>query len=185
LQNAIKYGCKKRLIASTSSEYGRSLENFKSVNINTIRKPDNYYSLSKFYFTNEAIKLATKHKCKARIMRIFPVYGNGEDRERLYTLLKNAAKGGKDFKIKNPLEVRDFSKVEYVCKVLIDAINFKKKKFKNSQIWHVSENNIMTIKKFSQNVWNDFNGKGKLIFDNNYNQKNKKRHVSLNSSRWK
>ena len=43
----------------------------------------------------------------------------------------------------------------------------------------------MTIKKFSQNVWNDFNGKGKLIFDNNYNQKNKKRHVSLNSSRWK
>jgi len=41
----------------------------------------------------------------------------------------------------------------------------------------------MTIKKFSQNVWNDFNGKGKLIFENNFNQK--KRQVSLNSSRWK
>ena len=53
LKNVIKYGGKKWFIASTSSEYGRSLENFKSVNINIIRKPDNYYSLSKFYFTNE------------------------------------------------------------------------------------------------------------------------------------
>ena len=184
LKNAIKYGCKKWLIASTSSEYGRSLEKFESVNIKTTREPDNYYALSKFYFTNEAVKLAIKYKCKARIMRIFPVYGKGENRNRLYTSLINAAKTGKNFKIKNPLELRDFSKVEYVCKALIDAINFKKKKFTNYQIWHISENNIMTIKKFSQNVWNDFNGKGKLIFESNYNQ-NKKRHISLNSSRWK
>lgn len=183
LKHAIKYGCKKWLIASTSSEYGFSLRKFKKVNIKTPRTPDDYYSLSKFYFTNLSIKLAKKFNCKARIMRIFPVYGEGESKERFYTSLIKAAKNGKNFKVKNPNEIRDFSNVKYVCEVLVEALNFDKKNFKNSQIWHVSENNIMTVKEFAQSIWNDLNNKGKLIFKKNYYQK-EKNHVSSNSSRW-
>lgn len=184
LKHAIKYGCKKWLLASTSCEYGYSLRKFKNVNIKTPRKPDNYYSLSKFYFTNLSIKLAKKFGCKARIMRIFPVYGEGEKEPRLYPSLKRASIEGRNFRVNNPFEVRDFSNVEYICRVLIDAINFKKKKFKNSQIWHVSENNVMTVKEFTQNLWHTLNSKGKLIFRLNYKQ-SKNRHISLNSSRWK
>lgn len=183
LENAIKYNCKKWLIASTSSEYGLSLKKFNNVSIKTPRKPDDYYSLSKFYFTNLSIKLAKEFNCKARIMRIFPVYGEGEDKERFYASLVKAAKNGKNFKVKNPYEIRDFSNVKYVCEVLVEALNFNKKNFKNTQIWHVSENNIMTIKEFAQSIWNDLNSKGKLIFKKNYNQK-EKNHVSLDSSRW-
>ena len=115
-------------------------------------------------------------------MRIFPVYGEGEDKKRLYTSLKHAANKGLNFKVNNPNEIRDFTNVSYVSKVLLEATDFNYKKFKNYQIWHVSENKVMNVKQFTQKIWKKFNAKKKLIF----NKKNKKTktHVSHSSSRW-
>jgi len=182
LDNAIKFGCKKWLVASTSSEYGKSLEKHKMVKISTIRKPDDLYSKSKSLFTDLSIKKAKLKNCKLRIMRIFPVYGEGEDKKRLYTSLKHAANKGLNFKVNNPNEIRDFTNVSYVSKVLLEATDFNYKKFKNYQIWHVSENKVMNVKQFTQKIWKKFNAKKKLIFD----KKNKKTktHVSHSSSRW-
>ena len=153
LDNAIKFGCKKWLVASTSSEYGKSLEKHKMVKISTIRKPDDLYSKSKSLFTDLSIKKAKLKNCKLRIMRIFPVYGEGEDKKRLYTSLKHAANKGLNFKVNNPNEIRDFTNVSYVSKVLLEATDFNYKKFKNYQIWHVSENKVMNVKKiYSKNL---------------------------------
>ena len=90
LKNAIKYNCKNWLIVSTSSEYGIKLNN-KNLRFSkkTNRIPDDDYGLSKAIFSDECIKLAKKFKCKVRIMRVFPVYGKGENKNRLYpSLLK-------------------------------------------------------------------------------------------------
>lgn len=183
LENANNSGCKNWLVASSSSEYGSSLKKYKSASIRTVRKPDDYYSLSKAIFTDESIKLALKHKCKLRIMRIFPVYGDGESKGRLYSSLKEAAIKEKNFKINNPYEIRDFSTVEYVSKILLNSSNFKKNKFKFYQIKHISQNNVMSVKEFATKLWNKFKTKKKLKFNINY--KKIKRHISSPSSRWK
>ena len=184
LKNANNFGCKKWLIASTSSEYGKSLERYKYMDTKTIRRPEDYYSQSKAIFTDRSIQLAIKNKCKIRIMRIFPVYGCGEKNGRLYTSLKKAAIKGLNFKVTNPFEIRDFSNVKYVCKILLNASNFKKKKFKCYQIKHIAQNNVMSVKKFCLIQWKKFKGKKKkLIFNNN--SENFIRHVSSDSSSWK
>ena len=81
------------------------------------------------------------------------MYGEGEDKKRLYTSLKHAANKGLNFKVNNPNEIRDFTNVSYVSKVLLEATDFNYKKFKNYQIWHVSENKVMNVKKFTQKIW--------------------------------
>ena len=170
LKNAIKYKCKKWLIISTSSEFGLIKKN-KCIKFTkkTNRIPEDDYGLSKAIFTDFCINLAKKFNCKVRIMRIFPVYGPGENQKRLYPSMLQAAKRGDNFFIKNPFETRDFTHVKFVSKILFDAMNFNKKRFKSHQVWHVSENKPELIKSFVKKYWEIYNPKGKLILNKKSN----------------
>ena len=184
LTNAIKYNCKKWLIISTSEEYSFNKYSKKNkYKTKTPRTPRNDYGLSKVIFTDSSISLAKKFNCKARIMRIFPVYGPGEDKKRLYPSVMRAAQKGKNFFVENPNEKREFSHVDYVSKVLLDAMNFDKKKFKSHQIWHVTENKPEFVKVFVKKYWKDSKAKGRIIL--NKKSKVKFDHISDKKSVWK
>ena len=175
IEDAISSGCKKFIIASTSSEY---IQTKKVMKLNTKRYPENYYGLSKCILSDLLLNLSKKNKkCQFKLMRIFPVFGDKENVKRLYPSLKKAAKNGKNFVLNNPSEIRDFTSVDYVVNLLYDHLNFKRnlKKFK---IYHISSNNFMSNKRFAISVWKKLKAKGKLIFKNN-----KKKHLTHVSSR--
>ena len=164
IEDAISYGCKKFIIASTSSEY---VQNKKPMKLITKRYPKNYYGLSKCIFSDLLVNLSRNNKrCQFKLMRIFPVFGNKENHTRLFPSLKRAAKNGKNFVVKNPSEIRDFTDIEYVTNFLISHLTFKSYS-KKLKIYHVSSNNFMSNKNFASSVWKKFNAKGKLIFKNN------------------
>ena len=183
LNNSIQAKCKKWLIISTSSEYGMIKEGNKKLSIHTNRIPENDYGLSKAIFSDECQNLAKKFDCKVRIMRIFPTFGAGENPKRLFPSLLKAIKLNKNFFINNPYEKRDFSNVDFVSKIILDALDFKKKKFKNNQIWHVSENKPKYIKDFAGILWKKHKAKGKLTFKKS--SKSFFTHISDASSLWK
>ena len=180
--NAIKNNCKKFLIISSSSEFGET--NIKSVGIkkNDIKNPSTIYGYSKVIFNKIILKFSKKYKCKFRVMRLFPVYGDGENQDRLYSTIKNCSKNNGNLFLKNPFEIRDFSHIDFVVKILFDALNFNKKKFKYYQTYHVSESNKLTILKFCTILWKRFNCLGKIKY------KNRKRkltnHISNKNSNW-
>ena len=117
-------------------------------------------------------------------MRLFPVYGPGEKKHRLWPSLVRAAKSGKNFYVKNPFEIRDFNHIDYVSNTLLNAMNFKKKNDKFPQIWHVSENKPLSVKAFTTKVWKQYKAKGKLYFESKkYN--NSLNHISDKNSVWK
>ena len=181
-KNAIKAGCKKWLIVSTSSEYGNKKDRQK-LTLNTNRIPDSDYGLSKAIFSDQSQNLAKKFNCQVRIMRAFPTFGIGENTKRLFPSLLKAIRKNEDFIIKNPFEKRDFSNVNFVSKIILDSLNFEKKKFKNCQIWHISQNEPKYVKKFAKILWKKHRARGRLIF-----KKNSKRfftHISDISSLWK
>ena len=178
----IKNNCINFVIASTSSEYFNDGECKKSVlKISSKRGSSSSYSASKIIFTNILKIISKKSKCNFRIMRIFPTYGEGEYANRLYPTIKKKAQEGKNLFIKNPNEIRDFTNVKYVSKVLLDACKFKKKK--NFDIFHISSNNKMSIKEFAFKQWKKYKAKGKLTFDKGTNKFT--RHVSDKNSVWK
>tara|TARA_B110000037_G_scaffold222593_1_gene298197 strand:+ start:1751 stop:2593 length:843 start_codon:yes stop_codon:yes gene_type:complete len=180
--NAIKSGCSNFVIGSTSSEYlNNGLCTKKRLSKNSTRGFSSVYSLSKIIFSDLLQRLANKKKVKFKIMRIFPTYGEGEAEHRLFPKIKKSAKQGRNLKILNPLEFRDFTEVSYVAKVLLEACKLnKKKKF---DIFHVSSNETKSVMDFSKLLWKKLNAKGKLSFSN----KSKKifRHISDIDSNWK
>lgn len=184
LEQAIKYNCKSWLIISSSSEYGsrikKKIYNFAST---TNRLPETEYGLSKAIFTDLSLNLARKYNCKARIMKLFSVHGAGENKKRLYPSLLKAINKKKSFFVRNPFETRDFTNVNYISRTLLDAADFKKKKFKRYQIWHVSENKPEKIINFVKKIWREKKAKKKILF----NKKNKVKfnHISDKSSVWK
>tara|TARA_Y100000389_G_scaffold197281_1_gene231572 strand:+ start:16225 stop:17067 length:843 start_codon:yes stop_codon:yes gene_type:complete len=179
---AIKSGCKNFVIGSTSSEYkNNGLCNKKKLNRNSERGFSSIYSLSKIVFSDLIKYLSSKKKGKFRIMRIFPTYGSGEVITRLYPRLKSYAKQGKDLKITSPYEMRDFTKVDYVSKVLLEAcIFYNSKAF---EIFHISSNKPKRVIDFSKFYWKKFKAKGKILF--NTNSKKICRHISNINSTWK
>ena len=179
---AIENNCKKFMIISSSSEFGKININTNGVKRNDFKFPNDSYGLSKLVFNNIARNYSKKYKCKFRIMRLFPVYGEGENQNRLYSTIKKCSKEDKDLFLKNPFEIRDFNHIDFVVKNLFDALNFNKKKFKYHQTYHVSESNRLTIFEFSKNLWKKFNCSGKIIYKN----KNKKltNHISHKTSNW-
>ena len=153
LQNAIRAGCKKWIIVSTSSEYGKNLKIKKNeFDIKTNRIPDNDYGMSKAILSDQCENLAKKFKCQVRIMRIFPTFGKGENKKRLYPSLIHAIKKNKNFRIITPNEKRDFTRIQFVCDTILDTCNFDKRNFKFSQKWHISENNPKFVKKFVSEI---------------------------------
>ena len=180
--NAIKGGCKKFLIISTSSEFGKANIKYNGIKKNDFRIPDDSYGLSKLVFNNILYTYSQKYKCKFRIMRLFPVYGEGENSTRLYSTIKRCREKKKNLFIKKPFEIRDFSHIDFVVRNLFDATNFKKKNFKYYQIFHVSESNRLTVLKFCKIFWKKFNCYGKITYKNNKIQLTN--HVSHPSSNW-
>jgi|TARA_Y100000389_G_scaffold179812_1_gene194199 2-alkyl-3-oxoalkanoate reductase len=180
--NAIKSGCNNFVIGSTSSEYlNNGLCIKKRLTTNSARGFSSMYSLSKIIFSDLIQCLSNKKKVRFKLMRIFPTYGEGEARDRLFPKIKRYAKQGRNLKILNPFEFRNFTEVDHVAKVLLEACKVnKKKKF---DIFHISSNEIMSVMDFSRFFWKKFNAKGKLSF----NIKSKKifRHISDINSNWK
>lgn len=180
--NAIKNNCKKFMIISSSSEFGIMNININGVKKNDFKFPDDSYGLSKVIFNNIVYNYSKKYKCKFRVMRLFPVYGDGENQDRLYSTIKKCSKNNGNLFLKNPFEIRDFSHIDFVVKILFDALNFNKKKFKYYQTYHVSESNKLTILKFCTILWKRFNCLGKIKY------KNRKRkltnHISNKNSNW-
>ncbi len=182
LKNAIQNNCRKWIIISTSSEYGpRNNKKFNKFSKNTNRIPDTIYGLSKAIFVDKAINLAKKYKCKVRVMRLFAIYGKGENRNRLYPSLLN--KNKKLLHIKNPFETRDFTNVNFASQIILDSCRFEKKKFKYYQIWHVSENKPKMIKEFVKEILKLKKIKKKIKL--NKNNIVKFNHISDRDSVWK
>tara|TARA_Y100001970_G_scaffold84266_1_gene106358 strand:- start:499 stop:1332 length:834 start_codon:yes stop_codon:yes gene_type:complete len=181
--NAINNNCHKFLIISSSSEFGKLNINTKGVKKGDFKFPNDIYGLSKLVFNKIIFNFSKKYKCKFRIMRLFPVYGEGENKKRLYSTIKRCARRNKNLYIKNPYEIRDFSHIDFVVKNLFDALNFNKNKFKFYQTYHVSESNRLSVLDFSKSLWNKFKASGRIVFKRK--KKQLTNHISNKSSNWR
>lgn len=142
------------------------------------------YEKSKYLLSKFSILFSKKNKINCRVLRLFNVYGDGENNKRLWPSLKKAALNGKDFLITNGLEIRDFINVDDASKKILEACNFKIKNNKFPQIWHIASGNAISVKAFAELYWKKFNAKGKIIFGRIQSRMNKN-YISDRNSIWK
>lgn len=162
LQNAAKAGCLNWLIISSSSEYGELLTKGKKISSNQIPLPKDNYGLSKMIFTYLSMHYTKIVNANCTVLRLFQVYGKGENKKRLWSSIKKAAINNQIIKINNPLERRDFSDIETVKKKILDICCFKIKNKKKFKIWHLANGTQMTILDFAKKTYYSFNKKIKV-----------------------
>ena len=184
LINAINSKCFNWIIIGSASEYGEQAKLKKPLSNKTKEFPETNYEVTKNLFTKLSISLSKKYKTKCRIMRLFNVYGKGEERSRLWPSLNKALKLKKNFKMTAGNQIRDFIKVEHAVDILLDSLNFKKCNKSFPQIWHVASGNPKSVKNFAKSYWKEKKGKGKIFFGK-LKLKNYKNYISDKKSIWK
>ena len=165
LINAINSNCVNWLIIGSASEYGKQAEQKKPLGTKTKELPETNYEKSKYLFTKLSISLSSEFKTRCRVMRLFNVYGKGENKKRLWPSLVRAAKLEKNLNMTDGKQIRDFISVDSVAKILLKAANFQTKKKSFPQIWHVASGKPISVKSFALRNWKKFKAKKKILFN--------------------
>lgn len=164
LINAKKSNCNNWVIIGSASEYGRQAIKKIKLSNRTLELPSTSYEKTKYLFSKTSIFLSKKFKTNCRILRLFNVYGEGENSKRLWPSLKKAAKNNKNFEMTDGKELRDFISVGEASKKILQACNFKIKNDSFPQIWHIASGRAVTVKSFAKKKWKEFSAKGKIFF---------------------
>jgi nucleoside-diphosphate-sugar epimerase len=181
LINAARAGCLKWVIIGTSSEYGKTLQLGKPVNVNSQKLPVCNYGKTKLIFS-ELVKILSKiFKARCIIMRSFPVYGASENKSRLVPKLLKAIKEKKNFTINNPMEIRDFSDIKNIVKKILRAANFSKNN-RYYEEWHLASGKAVSVGDFVKYICKKKKFTQKLIFKKKKN--NLFHHISDKQSIW-
>jgi nucleoside-diphosphate-sugar epimerase len=184
LHDAIKAKCLKWIIIGTASEYGAEALKKKKLGIKSDTKPQTSYEISKLLFTELSKNLSKKYNVQCRIMRLFTVYGKGENKKRLWSALTLAARLKRNFYMTDGTQIKDFISVNEVVNILVDSLNFKKNNKLFPQVWHIATGKSQTVKKFANNLWDKHGGKGKIIFGK-LNKNDFSNYISDSKSIWK
>ncbi len=177
LENCIKYnvlsplnlfnkakvaGIKKFVVAGSCFEYGKSGERYDFIPTNAPLEPTQTYSTSKAMASLAFQQFAIDNKVQLSIHRIFQVYGEGENPNRLWPSLKKAALSGEDFPMTKGEQVRDFISVSDVVSHFLKACSEENTE-KGSNVINVGTGKPKSILEFSQLWWHKWNAKGQLL----------------------
>lgn len=165
MTQAVDCGIKSFLIAGSCFEYGESAEDIDFIEVTTLLKPNLSYPTSKAAASMAFEGFARQEKIFLKILRIFQVYGEGEDSKRLWPSLKRAAFAGEDFSMSPGEQVRDFINVIDVAKQFVFHLsNMETLTGGSPQVVNIGSGNPCTLKEFSLHWWKFWGAQGQINF---------------------
>lgn len=162
-QQAVGQGVRNFVVAGSCFEYGLAADRVKDLDIDSPLEPTLSYPTSKATASVAFMGLARELNLHLKLLRIFQVYGEGEQASRLWPSLREAALAGQDFKMSGGEQVRDFIPVEEVARQFIDALDFSGSVPGQPLVSHVATGQPQTLLTFVQFWWRHWGGSGKLV----------------------
>lgn len=159
-EKAAEAGVKKFIIAGSCFEYGRSGEKYDFIPTDAPLEPTQTYSTSKAMASLAFLQFAIDREVDLSIHRIFQVFGEGENQNRLWPSLKRAALRGEDFKMTRGEQIRDFIPVSEVAKYFLQACVSKNC---STKIFNVGSGKPQSILEFSKHWWKEWGATGNLL----------------------
>lgn len=114
-RQAVSAGVRRFIVAGSCFEYGESARDVQFVDTTTPLKPVLSYPTSKAA-ASVAFEGFCREQCvQLKILRVFQVFGEGEQESRFWPSLRHAARSGLDFPMSEGNQIRDFIPVETVA----------------------------------------------------------------------
>ena len=163
LQQAAAQGVKDVLVAGTCFEYGLAAEGQDFVHPGTEMRPTLTYPISKAAATTACLGLARHLGLRLQILRIFQVYGEGEQATRFWPSMRSAALEGRDFAMSAGIQIRDFINVSEVATQLVSALDFSSVELGRPTLRNIGTGTGRSLLEFARGWWEEWGATGKLI----------------------
>lgn len=160
---AIKAGVKKFVVAGSCFEYGLSGEDYDFIPVTAPLRPTLTYAASKAAASIAFSQLAIEKSLDVTYLRIFHVFGEGEDESRLWPSLRKAAELGLDFPMTKGEQVRDFIHVDQVVDKLLNHCLQRNSQSVRFEIFNVGSGTPQSIADFAQFWWKKWKAEGNLL----------------------
>lgn len=161
--DAVTAGVKNFLIAGSCFEYGNAAFRYEKLTPETPLEPMLSYPTSKAAASIAFTGLAREKSVRLRLMRIFQVYGEGEQDSRFWPSLRRAALEGKDFPMSAGEQIRDFINVTDVAKSLVEGLDFDGVAAGEPVLEHIATGHPKTLIEFATEWWSLWGATGKLL----------------------
>jgi nucleoside-diphosphate-sugar epimerase len=162
-KQAYEAGINKFIILGSCFEYGRAGERVEFIPTTASLEPSTNYATSKAAASVLLYGWAAKNDIRMNILRIFQVYGEGEDASRLWPSLRSAALSGRDFKMTKGEQIRDFIIVDDVVSDIIASLSFEGYITLGPTITNIGSGEPSSVYQFCSYWWKEWGAKGNLI----------------------
>jgi len=162
-EQAVDAGVRKFIVAGSCFEYGRASRRAPTVGVDTPLEPDLSYPTSKAAATLAFQGFARERRVSLKVLRLFQVFGEGEQASRLWPSMRQAALEGRDFPMSPGQQVRDFTPVEFVAERFVRALDFSDAVDGEPLVEHVATGTPRTLLEFSMDWWSRWNARGRLL----------------------
>ena len=156
-------GISRYLVAGSCFEYGRSAERVAFVDVDTPLEPTLSYPASKAAATIAFDGFARIHGVLLKHLRIFQVYGEGEQASRLWPSLRKAALDGADFPMSPGEQLRDFVDVRDAAAQILAHLDFAGSAAGVPTVHPIASGAPETLLGFAQHWWRHWGATGRLL----------------------
>lgn len=157
-------GIRRFIVAGSCFEYGRSGQCYEAIPTFASLEPTNSYATSKAAASIALCQWAEEHSISLDILRVFHVFGEGENESRLWPTLKKAALSGENLPMTSAEQIRDFLPVEEVAATFLNRATFPITDEQTVQIFNLSSGKPCSLREFADYWWKEWNAKGKLLY---------------------
>lgn len=162
-RQALAGGVRDYLIAGSCFEYGRAAERYDAIPTDAPLEPTLSYPTSKAAASVAFEGFTREQGVRLKLLRIFQVYGEGEQASRMWPSMRRAALAGRDFPMSYGEQVRDFVPVEDVAKAFVRALDLSTTRDGEPMVEHVASGQPCRLLEFARHWWARWNASGRLL----------------------
>jgi len=179
MERAIDAEVPRIVVSGSSMEYGRSAERYENIPPHALLQPTGPYAASKAALSVAASALCQQRRVELAILRLFTVFGEGQNPGNLWPSMHRAALAGEDFPMSPGEQISDFVPVEEVARAFLRATELPSSAFHSPPSYccdsafdtqhstplvaNIGTGHPQTIRSFAEHWWTKWNAKGRLL----------------------
>jgi nucleoside-diphosphate-sugar epimerase len=161
---AAKSGVRRIVAAGSCLEYGHAAARYEFIPPDAPLEPTGAYAASKAAGGLLLRTIAEEKKCRFSYVRLFSVYGVGQQESNLWPMIRRAALAGDDLPLTAGEQVRDFISVEKVAERLLGLACDESVEPGLPRICNLGAGRPQSVRQFAEHWWREFGARGRLLF---------------------